>query len=47
MSRGATTAVGNQITSLLTRFALTAAAREMVSRIYQRRVSHFVACSGR
>ena len=35
MSRGATTAVGNQITSLLTRFALTAAAREMVSRFHQ------------
>jgi DNA replication protein DnaC len=35
MSRGATPAVGNQITSLLTRFALTAAAREMVSRFHQ------------
>jgi IstB-like ATP binding protein len=35
MSRGATTAVGNQITSLLTRFALTTAAREMVSRFIQ------------
>jgi DNA replication protein DnaC len=35
MSRGATAAVGNQITSLLTRFALTAAAREMVSRFHQ------------
>src|SRR5215218_751151 len=35
MSRGPTTVVGDQITNLLTRFSLTAAAREMVSRFHQ------------
>ena len=36
MSRAATTpTVGDQITALLTRFALTTAAREMVSRFVQ------------